>query len=68
MMASALQVQAQYSDQHSTYRKYFVGTTLFTIANAVRDNNPPKMVYLNIGYRMTRRDVVSLECKTWRYA
>ena len=68
MMAGALQVQAQDADQDSTYRKYFVSSTLFMIANAVPDNNPPKMVYLNVGYRMTRKDVVSLEFKTWRYA
>jgi len=67
-MASALQVHAQYSEQDSTYRKFFVGSTLFMLANAVPDNNPPKMVYLNVGYRMTRRDIVSLEFKTWRYA
>jgi hypothetical protein len=67
LMASALPAQAQYAEQDSTYRKYFVGSTLFMIANAVPDNNPPKMLYLNVGYRVTRQDVVSLEFKTWRY-
>jgi hypothetical protein len=38
------------------------------LANAVPDNNPPKVVYLNVGYRVTGKDVVSLEFKTWRYA
>ncbi len=68
MTAIAVPAHAQCSEQDSTYRKFFVGSTLFMMANAVPDNNPPKMVYLNVGYRVTRRDVVSLEFKTWRYA
>lgn len=68
MMASTLQVKAQYSKQDSTYRKYFIGSTLFMIANVVPDNNPPEMIYLNLGYRITGKDVISLEFKTWKYA
>ena len=37
------------------------------LANFIPDNNPPRMVYLNVGYRMTRKDVISLELKTWKY-
>jgi len=68
MMALPLLVKAQYSKQDSTYRKFFIGSTLFMIANVVPDNNPPQMVYLNFGYRITGRDVISLEFKTWKYA
>jgi len=68
MMVGSLQVKAQYSRQDSTYRKYFIGSTLFMIANVIPDNNPPKMVYLNLGYRITGRDAISLEFKTWKYA
>ena len=68
MMASTLQVKAQYSKQDSIYRKYFIGSTLFMIANVVADNNPPGMVYLNFGYRITGKDVISIEFKTWKYA
>ena len=53
--------------QDSTQQKYFVGSTLFMLANLVPDNNPPNMVYLNVGYRVTPRDIVSVELKTWRY-
>jgi len=67
MMASALQVKAQYSKHDSTYRKHFIGSTLFMIANVVPDNNSPEMVYLNLGYRLTGKDVISLEFKTWKY-
>lgn len=68
MMVSTLQGKAQYAKEDSTYRKYFIGSTLFMLANLVPDNNPPQMVYLNLGYRITGRDAVSLEFKTWKYA
>jgi len=68
MMASTLQVKAQYAKQDSTYKKYFIGSTLFMLANLIPDNNSPGMVYLNLGYRITRKDVISLELKTWKYA
>jgi hypothetical protein len=67
MMAGTLQVKAQYSKQDSTYRRYFIGSTLFMLVNVLPENNPPGMVYLNLGYRLTGRDVISLELKTWKY-
>ncbi len=66
-MASPLQVQAQYGEQDSTYKKYFVGSSLFMLANLVPDNNPPEVVFLNLGYRITGKDVIALELKTWKY-
>jgi hypothetical protein len=68
VMASSLQVEAQYAKQDSTYKKFFVGSTLFMLANLLPDNNKPEMVYLNFGYRITGKDVISLELKTWKYA
>lgn len=68
MMASTLQVRAQYAKEDSTYKKFFVGSTLFMLANLVPDNNKPEMVYLNLGYRITGKDVISVEFKTWKYA
>jgi hypothetical protein len=68
VMASSLQVEAQYSKQDSTYKKFFVGSTLFMLANLLPDNNKPEMVYLNFGYRITGKDVISIEFKTWKYA
>jgi hypothetical protein len=67
MMTSAIQLKAQYDKQDSTYKKWFVGSTLFMLANLIPDNNPPGMVYLNLGYRITGKDAISLELKTWKY-
>jgi hypothetical protein len=61
-------VHAQYAAGDTTFKKYFVGSTLFMLANVVPDNNKPEMVYLNLGYRLTGKDVVSVEFKTWKYA
>lgn len=58
---------APHATADSTQKKYFVGSTLFMLANFVPDNNPPNMVYLNVGYRATRKDIISVELKTWRY-
>lgn len=66
-LISALQIKAQYARQDSTYKKWFVGSTLFLLGNFDKVN-PPNFVQLNLGYRLTAKDVISLELKTWKYA
>ncbi len=58
---------AQYSKQDSSYKKYFGGSTLFMLGN-LSTKNKPDFVQLNFGYRITGRDVITLELKTWKYA
>lgn len=67
MMTSTLQVKAQYVKQDSTYKKCFVGSTLFLLGN-LSSVNRPDFVQLNFGYRITGKDVISLELITWKYA
>ena len=67
MMTSTLQVKAQYAKQDSTYKKWFVGSSLFVLANLIPDKNSPDFAQLNLGYRITGKDVVSLELITWKY-
>ena len=67
VLAHSLQVHAQYAKQDSTYKKHFVGSTLFLLGN-LDTTNPPGFAQLNLGYRITGRDVISLELITWRYA
>ena len=67
IFAVNLQLNAQYSKQDTTYKKYFVGSTFFMLGNFAKVNNP-EFVQLNLGYRLTEKDVVSLELKTWKYA
>jgi len=66
-MTSTLQLKAQYAKQDSTFKKYFVGSTLFMLGN-LSSKNPPDFVQLNLGYRITGKDAISLELKTWKYA
>lgn len=65
MLFINLSVQAQ--DNTFTDRKYFVGSTLFMLANLVDDPEPPKYYQLNFGHRLTPKDIISLEIITWNY-
>lgn len=58
---------AQYAKTDTTYKECFVGTSLFVLGNLIPTNRPD-FAQLNLGYRITGRDVVSLEVKTWKYA
>lgn len=68
VLASNLQVNAQYDKQDSTYKRWFVGSSLFVLLGNLDTKNPPNFAQLNIGYRITGKDVVTLEPKTWKYA
>jgi hypothetical protein len=61
-------LQAQYDKTDSTYKRWFVGTSLFVLLGNLDTENPPNFFQLNIGYRITGRDVVTLAPKTWKYA
>jgi len=67
MLAANSQLNAQYAKQDSTFKKCFVGSTLFMLGNFA-ESNKPDFVQVNLGYRLTGKDVVSLELKTWKYA
>ena len=61
-------ISAQTSNEESN-KKYFVGSTAFILGNFIPDDpNPPDFVQLNLGYRITPKDAISLELKTWRYS
>jgi len=62
---SASFTHAQSSDEET--KECFVGSTLFMLANLVDDPEPPKYYHLTFGYRITPKDVVSLELITWNY-
>ena len=64
---AALPLKAQQAKQDATSRKFFVGSTFALLGNFIEKNNP-EFVQLNAGYRITPKDAVSLEFKTWKYA
>lgn len=67
MLACALQTNAQDAQKDSTYRKWYIGSSLFLLGNFDQKNNP-EYVQLNIGYRITPKDVVSFEFKRSIYS
>lgn len=67
ILASCLHVRAQYAKEDTTYKKRFVGSTLFVLGN-LAPVNPPNFGQLNLGYRLTGKDVISMELITWKYS
>lgn len=60
---------AQESKLDSTFKRFFVGSTAFILINLKPNQvNPPNFYQLNLGYRITEKDAVSIELKTWKYA
>jgi hypothetical protein len=69
LLGSLEQVNAQSGKKDSAYRKYFIGSTFMMLGNFVpNDENPPHFVQLNIGYRITSKNVLFLELKRSRFA
>ncbi|TNE79860.1 MAG: hypothetical protein EP332_09680 [Bacteroidetes bacterium] len=66
VLSASMSVKAQYTKQDSSYKKHFIGSTLFLFGNLATDNSP-EFGQLNLGYRLTGRDVLSLELITWKY-
>lgn len=67
MITSAIQLKAQYAKSDSVYKRWFIGSSMFLLGN-LSSTNPPGFVQLNAGYRITGKDVITLELKTWKYA
>lgn len=69
LMTSTLQVQAQSAKNDSTYRRWYIGSSLLMLGNLIPDDpNAPEYVQLNVGYRITPSDVVSFEFKRSIYS
>ena len=46
---------------------WYVGTSAFTLMNLATDDQPPHFYQVNVGYRLTSKDRLSVEATTWRY-
>jgi hypothetical protein len=65
LMISSL--RAQYAATDSTHKRWFIGSSVFLVGN-LSPVNPPDFFQINLGYRLTGKDVLTLEPKTWKYA
>ena len=66
-LVNSVQLKAQYAKEDTTYKRCFVGSTFFMLGNLFPKNRPD-FIQLNLGYRLTAKDAISLELKTWKYA
>jgi hypothetical protein len=56
---------SQVVKQDSTYKKHFVSTSLWSIANVFPE--PADFYELNYGYRFTTKDAIIFNATTWKY-
>jgi len=66
MMVSTLHIKALYAQQDSSYKKWFVGSSFLMLGNFSKIS--PEYVQLNVGYRITPRDVLSFDFKRSIYS
>ncbi|WP_310588891.1 hypothetical protein [Dyadobacter alkalitolerans] len=67
VLADSLQVDAQNAKKDSTYKKWFAGSTFLLFGNFSKVNNP-EFVQVNVGYRITPKNVISFEFKRSIYS
>lgn len=67
VLACSLQVNAQDTQKNNTYKKFYIGSSLFLLGNFSKKNNP-EYVQLNVGYRITPKNVISFEFKRSIYS
>lgn len=62
---SASNLSAQSEPQDTTHYRFFIGSSLFMLANFTKDS--PQYYRLDLGYRLTPKDAVILQPITWAY-
>lgn len=62
VLASSSQVNAQSAETASTYKRWYIGSTLLLLGNFTKRHNP-EYIQLNAGYRITPKDVVHFRFK-----
>lgn len=67
VLITTTSLHAQYDKNDTTHKRWLVGSTVFLLGN-LTPKNPPSFFQLNVGYRLTGKDVITLEPKTWKYA
>jgi hypothetical protein len=65
-LAILVNLNAQYDTSDANFKECFIGSTFAMLGNFLPENKPD-FVQVNLGYRLTGKDVVSLELKTWKY-
>ncbi len=66
LFACSLITKAQNTERDDPQSNFFIGSTLALLGN-LDTKYSPEFAQLNMGYRITNKDVISLELKTWKY-
>lgn len=67
VFTGCLQVKGQVGKRDSVFKRWYIGSSLLMLGNFDKVNSP-EYVQLNIGYRLTPKDVVSFEFKRSIYS
>jgi hypothetical protein len=59
-------VLGQKANQDTTFRRFFIGSTFMMLGNLL-SSEETDFFQFNFGYRITPKDVVSVEAITWQY-
>lgn len=62
MITGTLRLHAQDTQKELTFRRWYVGSTLYLLGNFTKTHNP-EYIQVNTGYRITPKDVVHLRFK-----
>jgi len=65
IMLTSLTLQSQ--QQRTLEKKCYIGSSAFMLANLIDDDEPPRFYMIDLGYRITKKDVISIEAITWNY-
>ncbi len=66
LVSHAPLASAQSAGPAPPHRRWFVGSSLFMVANVATDD-PPSFYQMNVGRWLSPRDTLSVEVLTWRY-
>ena len=66
LLMNSSNLNAQYTEEETKTNRCFIGSTPFMFFN-LDSNERPDFYQLNLGYRITHKDVIAVEFKTWRY-
>lgn len=67
ILTSTIQLKAQTAKKDSTFRRWYIGSTLYLLGNLDNRNNP-EYIQINAGYRITPKDVLLLRFKRSIYS
>lgn len=67
ILSSTIQLKAQSAKKDSTFRRWYIGSTLYLLGNLDNRNNP-EYIQINAGYRITPKDVLLLRFKRSIYS